>query len=298
MMLADEARLGTDSGGGNGGTAAGASRPPARRSPVMVDLRERVKHLPVVGPVLYRSYMRMFRGDGRVETIAAGPLAGFKYCWFTRTGNPAYLSGTYELGLQQALCRELKPGDVFFDVGANAGFFSLLAARLVGPRGKVVAFEPHPETARQIRRQVRLNRLTNVATIVAAVSDVVGKAKFTDDVASVMLRLGDLPGAEKSQRFIHVRTTTLDAECQRLGAYPTVAKIDVEGAEKLVLRGAEPVITRHRPVLLIELHTPDLSRECRAMLAAHGYTFATLDGEPIADDSYVRFVIARPPQKA
>src|SRR5688572_25684309 len=81
--------------------------------------------------------------EGSVVTIKSGEAAGFKWKRHHRYVN-GYWLGQYELPLQQALKRELKPGDTFFDVGANAGFFTLIAARLVGPTGKCVAFDPAP----------------------------------------------------------------------------------------------------------------------------------------------------------
>jgi FkbM family methyltransferase len=268
--------------------ANGIKRPPS----LLKKIRTRLKQLPGLGPVLHTVYLQLFRGDGRVMTVAGGPMRGLRFCWYTRTGNPAYLRGDYEMALQSALCRELKAGDVFYDVGANVGFFSLLAAKLVGPAGRVVSFEPHPETARQMRKQFEVNAFGNVIPVVAAVCNEVGTANFTDDYhSSVMLRLGSLPGVEHC-RFIRLHTTTLDEECRRLGVIPRVAKIDVEGAERFVLEGARQLLSLHKPTLLMELHTPELSRECRAILDSHGYTFYTLDDEPVRDDQYVRFIKA------
>ena len=96
-----------------------------------------------------RCYANRFE-DGGVVRIATGYGAGMKWKRHHKHVN-GYWTGQYEFAIQQALSRHLKDGHTFYDVGANAGFFSLVAARLVGPAGQVYSFEPLPENVQTCR---------------------------------------------------------------------------------------------------------------------------------------------------
>jgi FkbM family methyltransferase len=181
---------------------------------------------------------------------------------------------------------------VFYDVGANAGFFSLVGASLVGPGGKVVAFEPHPETARQLSEQVKINGAHQIDVVVAAVSDRVGKAEFSDDTSSVMAALTDVRPDRQGRFKIWVNLTTIDRELQSRPA-PDVIKIDVEGAELDVLRGASRLLREKRPMLLVELHSPEIAAAYARLMTELGYETRPLAGKNISDaDSGARFVVS------
>ena len=104
-------------------------------------MREKIKRLPIVGHLLYQLYLKIRYREGEILTVKDGYLEGTKLYRFMRTTLSAYVDGSYERPLQTALIRELKPDQVVFDVGANGGFMTLLAGKLVGQGGKVVAFE-------------------------------------------------------------------------------------------------------------------------------------------------------------
>src|SRR4030042_4964901 len=120
---------------------------------------------PLLGPIL-RAGAGHF-DEGSVVSTWSGVAAGMKWRRYHRFVN-AYWLGSYELKVQLALQRLLQPGDVFYDVGANAGFFTVLAGRLVGSRGRVFAFEPIPENAETAREQVALNGLSWCALLPSA----------------------------------------------------------------------------------------------------------------------------------
>jgi FkbM family methyltransferase len=194
--------------------------------------------------------------------VLQGPLRGARWvvgshthgCWF----------GTYELARQQALVRLVRPGAVVYDLGANAGFYTLLAARLAGPAGAVLAFEPLPRNLEYLRRHVLLNRCTNVTVVEAAVADRSGEARLaTNDAATASLR---------ADGAIVVRTVTLDDMVfERHVRPPSLLKVDVEGAELAVLHGAGRVMKTFRPVVVLSTHDLDLRRECQRLLASWGY---------------------------
>ena len=113
-------------------------------------------------PLLRRSFgliARLFRKQDGI--IAKGLGKGLRFN--AGNSNGGYLLGTSEPDVQEALAKLLKPGMVFFDIGANVGYLTILAARLVGPSGSVVAFDPVPDHAACIRRNAAMNRFEHVS---------------------------------------------------------------------------------------------------------------------------------------
>lgn len=178
--------------------------------------------------------------------------------------------GHYEAEKQAAVRRLVKPGMKVFDVGANAGFYTLAFSRLVGPTGQVWAFEPLPENLANLRRHIEINALRNVTVVDAATSDKSGTAQFMEAPSNAMGRLA-------AQGGITVRTVTLDEASTASGA-PDVIKLDVEGGESAALEGASQLLAAHRPVILLATHGPDQHRQCVEILRRHGYDFTNLDG--------------------
>lgn len=262
---------------------------------VMRAVREKVKRLPLVGAAIHRLYLILFRKEGHIAVIERGHLRGMKICRFNWTMRiqTTYLDGSYETHLQSVMVGNLKPGDVFWDVGANEGFFTLLASVLVGEKGKVVAFEPHPRTCQQLAKQVSINARSNVAIIQKAVADTPGKMQLVDDPMCTMARLAQVKSARGADRTIDVSVTTLDDEFSRCdGRVPDLIKIDVEGAELLVLKGADRLL-RERPSLVIEIHTPELASEIHPLLERYGYRVTDSEGRAVEPNQYVRLFVAR-----
>jgi FkbM family methyltransferase len=143
---------------------------------------------------------------------------------------------------------------------------------------------------------MKVNAFDRCVIVQAAVSDRAGIARLTDDTASCMARLANLradqPELNRGSATLQVSTTTLD-EQSAIHGVPDVVKIDIEGAELLALRGAERLLRERKPVLLVEVHTEEISREFYPLLERYGYCFHRLDGTEITDRSYVRFVMAR-----
>ena len=163
-----------------------------------------------------------------------------------------WISGRVEEPVQTALRRVLRSGDVFFDVGASVGFFTLLGARLVGPRGTVVAFEPHPATVQELRQNVDANALDNVLVLPQAVSSRRGDAVL-ELRHGARSSLADAPVA--TGRVAHVATTSIDDFVAiHPVLVPAVVKIDVEGHEVDVLRGMRGTLSQHNPFIICEMH--------------------------------------------
>ncbi len=186
--------------------------------------------------------------------------------------------GNLESAVQEAMLRHLGRGGVFYDVGANLGFFSLLAAHIVGlDEGRVYAFEAAPDNAQAIRVNAALNAIDNVEVLSVAVSDHAGRGhlQVVDDQSwSKLVEYGEHPFTE---RVIEVELVAIDELLRdgRLSA-PDVVKIDVEGAELAVLRGMTDTIARHHPAIICELH--DTHAEFVAFMDACGYRLINLEG--------------------
>jgi len=198
-----------------------------------------------------------------------------------------------EIEFQKVLCDHLRPGDVVFDIGANFGMHSLYAARLVGTAGQVYAFEPVPSNLQLLYRNLRLNRLQAVVTVVPkAVSD--SPETFLEmylpaDSLAVTASLRPAAGDLSVTRVANVRLDDFAcAEVQRL----RLIKIDVEGAELEVLRGGVNLLRRVRPLLLIEVHgfaLPQFGANVemlQSFLAELGYHEKPLDAPQFRDQEY------------
>jgi FkbM family methyltransferase len=189
----------------------------------------------------------------------------------TEVNRVAYLDEEAEFML--ALMRDLTPTDVFFDVGACIGVFALHAARRCR---EVVAFEPEPELRRHLESNVRLNRLWNVVVVPHALGERSGVAAlFTDGPQGKSPSLRDA-GYEHQ---VQVQIRSIDGlVAGREVAAPTVIKIDVEGAEMLVLRGMAQLLRSSPPRrIFLEIHPALLAgfasseTEVADLLRAAGY---------------------------
>jgi FkbM family methyltransferase len=189
----------------------------------------------------------------------------------------------YEPESAQALRDRLAPGAVFVDVGANIGFFTVLAARIVGDHGRVVAFEPHPEALRVLRAALDVNRVSHVVEVVeAAVAAAPGTTRLFVSDDSVLSTLDPARSPARANfgfpRSIPVQQVTVD---EWFSAHPdlsgrvTAIKIDVEGTEADVLAGMRNLrLAASRALILCET---DLGGPADTLLKAEGYTAASLD---------------------
>ncbi|MFE2187943.1 FkbM family methyltransferase [Streptomyces sp. NPDC059455] len=159
-----------------------------------------------------------------------------------------YLFGVWEPHMTRWLQRRLKPGDVFVDVGANIGYYSLLASPLVGRSGTVVAIEASPTFHQLLQRHARRNDRTNIRALNTAVSD-------RDEQLTFILASSRNMGANSVVPYDGPAESTFEIAAQPLPDLLTddeitnarVIKIDVEGAEGSVIRGLVPLLDKLRP---------------------------------------------------
>jgi FkbM family methyltransferase len=229
---------------------------------------------------LTSGFSRWARHDA--GTVREGPAHGLRL--EVGAGKLGYLLGTNERAVQELIAAELSAGDVFYDIGANVGFFTLLAARLVGEQGLVVAFEPVPESAATIRRNVAANNFTNVLVLEQAAFSRAGSATLAvpaDQVGALLT--SDAPAGTRS---ITVELVEID-ELVRTGAIrpPNVVKIDVEGAEVDVLAGMKDVLPAAVPLVLCELHDTDAA--VRELLDELGFEVELVDDGGGVDNPHI-----------
>jgi FkbM family methyltransferase len=176
----------------------------------------------------------------------------------------------------------VRRGVTVLDVGANVGAYTLMFATWVGDSGRVLAFEPAPDACDGLRRHVALNHFDDRVTIVeAAVSSSVGTAAFAVHPSGGSSALG-LAGT-RGLAQITVATETIDHVCKTYGLLPAVIKIDVEGAELDVLKGARNTLALPGLHVFVEFH-PEAWRRARitpadieAELGEQGFTVEPLD---------------------
>jgi FkbM family methyltransferase len=199
---------------------------------------------------------------GLTMPILQGPLRGKK--WIVGAHLHGCWLGSYECEMQIRVAREIKRGGVFYDVGANVGFYSLLAALLTDP-ARVYAFEPLPANVAYLRRHLELNGIRNVNVFELAISDSPGTALFEVEQTRAMGRLG-------TDGKLRVQTATLDALLREEQiAPPDCVKMDVEGTEFRALLGARECFARHRPKLFLATHGRDVHDDCCRLLASWQY---------------------------
>jgi FkbM family methyltransferase len=206
--------------------------------------------------------------------ILQGPLRGKK--WIVGAGDHGCWLGSYEYSTQRAFAGIVKRGDCVYDLGANAGLYSLLASALVGAEGKVFSFEPLGLNIAYLKRHIALNRLRNCAVIEAAVSDVEGEQNFETGAKSTTAHLSE--GGD-----VVVRSVRLDALVENGAiAPPNAMKVDVEGSELRALEGAAGTIEAYRPAILLATHNAELHAACVDFLRARGYRIELLTRESLA----------------
>ncbi len=186
--------------------------------------------------------------------------------------------GTYEPATLAVLRSVVRPGDAFVDIGANEGFFTVAAARLVGPGGRVVAIEPQARLQEVLRRNLELNACANVEIAAVAITDVPGQAQLhlTPDMNN------SASGLTQPTRYRlatqTVQTVTLAEVFAARGLGEAVVKMDIESWEYEAIMGSPELFRTGRiRVLVLELHEALMARRGRdpakiaALLESCGY---------------------------
>lgn len=187
--------------------------------------------------------------------------------------------GSYETDETIFLTSVFHEGDVFLDVGANLGWYSLVLGKKV-PKAHIYAFEPIPSTMRVFEKNINLNNISNIKTFCLGLFNKEDEMSFlyAEDVSgATSLKLAGQTRGAMPVTEVLCKTTTLDIFCRNNAITPDLIKIDVEGAELMVVQGGVETL-KHTPIILIELlrkwskefgyHPNDVFK----ILASYGYT--------------------------
>lgn len=204
--------------------------------------------------------------SGTVVPILQGKLRGKR--WIIGVGYHGQWLGSYEYEKQRLFSSTVQAGKIVYDIGANVGYYSLLASQLTGSAGKVYSFEPVPKNIEHLKRILSLNKTENVQLIEAAVSRNIGTAKFSRGRNDCEGRLVSTAESE----YFEVDTVSIDALVkERQILPPDIVKIDVEGGEIDVLAGARNTFATYQPIIFLATHSVELHQECCRILEFAGY---------------------------
>ncbi len=232
-----------------------------------------------------------FRRSRQKPFVARMPreLGGYTFQCFLRdnVATQVFFAGCYE-AQESAFARAvLRPGMSFVDVGANWGFFSLMAAHLVGTAGRIVALEPDPRAFLRLKANVERNQLEQVQIFELAAADRNNNLVLALQHEAV-LHYGTsklVQDSSAAPTICEVRSRALDSVLDEVGLESVdLIKIDVEGAEDMVLAGMQAGLKRHRyRSIILELHPPQLAERHRTIgevvdaLLSNGYKGFGLD---------------------
>jgi FkbM family methyltransferase len=197
--------------------------------------------------------------------------------------------GTFEENMILTLEKFLKPGSIFVDLGANEGYFTVIAARLCGSAGRVIAIEPQDRLQPVIKENVRLNGSPSVSVVHAAIGDMSGtvKIQLTPSTNNGGSGIGRRSNYRLPSQDVGMQTLAQVLDAQLL-AEVDLMKVDIEGFEYEALLGSPQVFEQHRvKALALELHPTLLAGRGRdaadieAMLTRCGYRCENQFGNPV-----------------
>lgn len=204
-----------------------------------------------------RPYIATLKPDQLLLEVTPGDVVG----------KPIVQFGMYEYAVTSIVRRYLKPGDAFVDVGANIGYYSIIAGQMVGPAGRVLAFEPSPRIRARLERNIALNGFTHVSVRAEAVGRVDGEVRLIEPNGQDNDGLAFVDADAKGG--LAVRSIRLDDLFPETEAPPSLLKVDVEGGEPDVFAGAQRLFARDdAPSIVFESFAIERDGE---PLRAHGY---------------------------
>ena len=170
---------------------------------------------------------------------------------------------------------KVREGEVFLDVGAHIGKYTLQLARVVGKSGLVIAVEPHPRNYDVLMRNIRENNFENIIALNIAAWNYDGEIELfpgkSSGLHSVKRSLQEQQGVSSEKPPLKVKAKRLDDVLETIGADVDWIKIDVEGAEIEVLQGLEKTLKKNHPKLIIESWRPN-QKKVRKLMEKFGYT--------------------------
>jgi len=243
-------------------------------------VRDRIKTVPGVAHLQRALVMRTLNGREFEHRVDAGPAKGITFL-VRMPEDKGIWTGTYEMKFARYLAASVTPGTVAYDIGSWHGFFAgVMAAQ---GASAVHVFEPLPANVKRIRWLVALNpdRPINLHVCAIGERDTEMDLMVMPESSMAKLEASTFQPQEISADRVRVAVRSIDSVVASGEAEPpSVMKIDVEGAEAMVLAGARETIRRHRPVIFAEVHSPALFMTCKQILEIEGYRIEAIDDDP------------------
>jgi len=206
--------------------------------------------------------------------IAGGDLVGARML-LDMQAEKDYWLGTYEMELQAAIKKYISTGMVAYDIGANIGYISLLLARATGENGMVYAFDALPANLKRLNDNIKLNSMQKQIKVIA--NAVIEEQRPVEFLVGPSGGMGKVKGSAGRTEFNYPETIVVEGISLDHFVYvdgnepPDVIKLDIEGGEILALPGMQTLLSRKRPILLLELHGETATEICWNILSKENY---------------------------
>lgn len=217
---------------------------------------------------LIRLPLRFIPSTARLP-ILFGEMRGTK--WIVRSTIYRCWFGIYEYQKQRLFSKVIKRNTVVYDIGANVGFYTILASKLVGNKGKVIAFEPLPQNVFYLKEHLKLNQVQNTQIVEAAVSTRQATARFQEGKNRLMGFL-----SEKGDLLVPVVAIDGLVNSGELPP-PDYIKMDIEGAELNALKGCRLTLEKYHPAIFLATHGELIHKQCMDFLLHLGYSLSPID---------------------
>lgn len=261
-----------------------------------VKLRRLMHSFITFSPFLNRVVGQPLRGLTRsieeklAESVLPNPINIESHVLFYRREDAKMISrislGCYEVEVKEVIINYLRPGMTMIDAGANIGYYTLLAARIVGAHGHVYAFEPVTSTVTLLKKNVEINGYADrIVVVPKALSDRSSRSKiFIDKISSGSASMY----ARDCKELIEVETISLDEFFAKNGHVPIhMVKMDIEGAEKLALDGMKELSSRNpglKLIIEVNLIQYDLKELTKSLLSCGFSRFYVLEKSTFVTD--------------
>lgn len=226
---------------------------------------------------LARKFLAAWYKESAGIPIIIGPLRGKRLPKPVALENLGFVFGQYEPHVVREITSAPGAIKIAYDVGAHIGFMSLALLKRVGTMGKVFAFEPVPENLAFIEQLISLNSLDRLIQVAPfAVGDNNGRQKMVLWQSPSMFLLEDALNGQKADFSprIEIEGCSLDAFVfERENPPPDMIKVDVEGAEMQVLRGAQRTLEIYSPAMIMEIHGPKCAYETWDLVQGLDYSW-------------------------